>query len=312
MAKKQDLVSIVVPVYNVERFLRTCLDSIIGQTYSKLEIILVDDGSTDSSLNICHEYEKKDYRVHVFHQENRGCASARNFGLEHAGGEYISFFDSDDVMHSGMIENMVAVMENENADMVFGNYNVISEDGAFLRTVQVNSLYETDSPLFTQCSIEPFPGNKLYRLSILKKIGITWKKVSMGEDLTFYLCALLGCKKISRIDRPLFAYRIVNNSLSRKYDLKILGIKSAFLEVESFYAKKKKIELFLKYIEPLKIAHYYYQFSKIKFYKKEDREKINLFFKKEMKVLKKYKSKSLYIRNLYLKYQIKSIYYTWI
>lgn len=306
----EDLVSIIIPIYNVERFLRDCLDSVIKQTYSNLEIILVDDGSTDGCLEICREYQKKDNRVHVFHQENKGCSIARNLGLKHAHGIYISFFDSDDVMHPDRMEEMVAIMKKEDADLVIGNYDIVTQDGTFLENKKEVALYEVDSPTFKYCSFAPFPGNKLYRLSILKEKQIEWKQISIAEDLVFYLSYILWCKKVSFTSDSLFNYRIVENSLSRKYDLKILSIKDAFLEIEKFYAENNNMEKFRQYIEPLKIVHYYYQFSKIKFFKRKERRDINAFFKKEMKLLKKYKNKSPFIRNIYFKYQLKSMYYT--
>ena len=100
------LISIIIPVYNVEKYLRRCVDSVLGQTYDKLEIILVDDGSTDNSGRICDEYREKDQRIIVIHKENGGLSEARNFGIEKSSGEYISFVDSDDWIP----EDSVAIM----------------------------------------------------------------------------------------------------------------------------------------------------------------------------------------------------------
>ena len=100
-------VSIVVPVYNVEKYLKRCVDSLIEQSYSNLEILLVDDGSKDSSLSICKEYELKDSRIRVFHKENEGLGLTRNYGIERATGEYITFVDSDDYLTSDAIAAML-------------------------------------------------------------------------------------------------------------------------------------------------------------------------------------------------------------
>ena len=100
------LISVIVPVYNVEQYLKKCLDSVISQTYTNLEIILVDDGSTDNSLSICREFEKLDARVRVFSQNNRGPGSARNTGLNHAKGIYIAFVDSDDYLDKNIYKNL--------------------------------------------------------------------------------------------------------------------------------------------------------------------------------------------------------------
>ena len=268
MNESQELVSVIVPIFNTEMYLKQCVSSIVNQSYTHLEIILVDDGSTDKSLSICQEFQKKDRRVTVFQQENKGCFEARNTGLLHAHGTYIYFFDSDDIMQLNAIERMVAKIKKEKADLVIGSYSEINQKGEFIQNKSLVKLYSNDSPVFQYASLVPFPGNKLFCSSILKENQLFWRKLQMAEDLIFYLEYLLYCKKVVLLEENVLEYRIVDNSLSRKYDLKILGIKDAFLKLEEVYMAHDAMDLFLEYIEPLKIAHYYYQFSKIKFYKK--------------------------------------------
>lgn len=122
------LVSIIVPVYKVENYISMCLDSICAQTYKNLEIILVDDGSPDSSALICQEYAVKDSRIHVIHQENKGLASARNTGLRSMTGEYFYFVDSDDCIHPQLIETVVKIAESENANLVQINIETVPAD----------------------------------------------------------------------------------------------------------------------------------------------------------------------------------------
>lgn len=112
-------VSVVIPVYNVERFLKECVDSVLNQTYSDFEIILVDDGSTDNSGSLCDDYLSQDNRIKVIHRENGGLSAARNTGMDSATGEYIYFLDSDDYIEACTFEHLVNVAESENADMVF-------------------------------------------------------------------------------------------------------------------------------------------------------------------------------------------------
>lgn len=122
-------VSIIIPVYNVENYLCDCLDSVIGQTYSLLEIILVDDGSKDSSGDICDEYAKRDNRIKVIHSENGGASAARNKGLEIATGEFLAFVDSDDMYENDAIEKMVVAQRATKTDIVVGKFSRIDDKG---------------------------------------------------------------------------------------------------------------------------------------------------------------------------------------
>lgn len=114
----EDLISVIVPVYKVEKYINKCVDSIINQTYTNLEIILVDDGSPDNCGNICDEYAKKDNRIKVVHKENAGVSSARNIGLEKSSGKYITFIDADDYVEKNYCEELLNILKIENADCV--------------------------------------------------------------------------------------------------------------------------------------------------------------------------------------------------
>ena len=122
-------ISVIVPVYNVEKYLNDCIDSIINQTYKNIEIILVDDGSNDSSGSICDEYAKKDNRVRVIHKVNGGLSSARNAGLDEVTGDYVMFCDSDDMFLPTSCEVMFEEIEKRNADYIVGNYQNCTEEG---------------------------------------------------------------------------------------------------------------------------------------------------------------------------------------
>lgn len=118
---KEEQISVVIPVYNVEDYLRPCLDSVIGQTYENLQIILVDDGSTDHSGQICDVYQKKDSRIVVIHQENGGLSEARNRGIDIARGRYITFIDSDDVVDTTYCQEMLKCLKTHDADISLCN-----------------------------------------------------------------------------------------------------------------------------------------------------------------------------------------------
>ena len=126
---EKDKISVIVPVYNVENYLVQCVESIINQTYKKLEIILVDDGSTDNSGKICDELQTKDERIKVIHKINGGLPDARNAGLDIATGEFLMFSDSDDLLFDNACELMLNKIVAENADYVIGNYINCQEDG---------------------------------------------------------------------------------------------------------------------------------------------------------------------------------------
>ena len=111
------LISVVLPIYNVEKYLRRCLDSVVNQTYKNLEILLINDGSTDNCLKICEEYAKSDNRVQVINKNNAGLGMARNTGIDYAKGEYICFFDSDDYIELNTIEKLYKIIVSEQPEM---------------------------------------------------------------------------------------------------------------------------------------------------------------------------------------------------
>lgn len=126
----EPLVSVIIPVYNVEKYLRECVDSVINQTYKNIEVILVDDGSTDSSGEICDEYEEKDSRITVIHKQNEGAAIARNVGMENASGEWFYFPDSDDYLELDMLSVLVGTANKKHADIIFFDAQSFTDDGS--------------------------------------------------------------------------------------------------------------------------------------------------------------------------------------
>lgn len=127
------LVSIVIPVYNVEEYLHDCFYSVMNQKYTNLQIIAVNDGSTDNSLNILNEFSRQDKRIEVYSKKNGGLSDARNFGLKHIKGDYISFVDSDDVIDKDMISTLVNNIENYDADISVCGYTFVFNDKKFVK-----------------------------------------------------------------------------------------------------------------------------------------------------------------------------------
>lgn len=173
-----DLISVIIPVYNVERYLRQCVDSVINQTYRNLQIILVNDGSTDSCGRICKEYEEKDQRILTVHQENQGLSAARNTGLKYAEGSYILFLDSDDYIEKTTCETLLNDAHETESDMVVGAIQTVDEDGTVLsdnkkvlaekRTVL--DQHAAMRELMWEHQIKGFAWGKLYKKELLDGI----------------------------------------------------------------------------------------------------------------------------------------------
>ncbi|QIK59619.1 glycosyltransferase family 2 protein [Dysgonomonas sp. HDW5A] len=177
----QELISIIVPVYNVEKYLPKCLDSIINQSYQNIEVFLINDGSTDNSLSICEEYKKRDNRITVFSQVNFGIASARNLGLDNARGSFISFIDSDDYVGPDFIYNLYSLLKNTSSDISMCNFLEVKES-------DVDFTFSQNIPL----NIQQYSGceylHKLYSKEFAVGKIVVWNKLysrAIWEDLRF-------------------------------------------------------------------------------------------------------------------------------
>jgi glycosyltransferase involved in cell wall biosynthesis len=209
---QNDLVSIIVPVFNAEIFLQRCLDSIIYQTYQNLEIILVNDGSTDSSGNICDQYSEKDSRITIIHQENKGCNAARNIAIDRAQGKFIEFADSDDRLHHNTVERLHANITLKDAQLVLCGYQMMAQNNGILRTV-----YEPSADIGVEGMLEilsrrlsdPYgcsPWNKMFRADFLKENNLRFPSVISSGDFLFSISVYQSVKKITLTDEILYDY----------------------------------------------------------------------------------------------------------
>lgn len=235
MSKNQTkLVSVIVPIYGVEKYLENCLTSILNQTYRNLEIILVDDGSPDNCGAICDEYALKDSRIKVIHKQNQGLGYARNTGLEIAMGEYVYFIDSDDWIELNTIETLVSNMISNDVDLVMMGFKKSTEtQSTSYSIVDKNTLYIGDSvqkkvllPMVAQDSSikEDFTINmcvwtNLYKREIIEKNNISFfsEREYLSEDICFNLSYLLNTQKMVIIPETLYNYRYNPTSLTNKY-----------------------------------------------------------------------------------------------
>lgn len=206
--------SIVVPVYNAEKYIDRCVNSIINQTHKEIEIILVNDGSKDRSGEICDEYAQKDTRIKVIHKPNGGVSSARNSGLKKAIGDYIIFVDSDDWIEKDMIARLDKILiEDKELDCIIYNLKNIEKSD-----IREDELLNNIAYLIKTEKINP-PWNKVYKREILNKNNIKFdKKVQIGEDLLFNIQYLKNTKKIYLLNDILYNYVTENGqSLTKKY-----------------------------------------------------------------------------------------------
>ncbi|MEI2396969.1 glycosyltransferase family 2 protein, partial [Paenibacillus phytohabitans] len=226
------IVSVIIPIFNVERYLSKCIDSIINQSYIQLEIILVDDGSPDKSGDICDYYKDADSRIIVIHKINGGLSSARNAGLESATGEYIVFVDSDDWIDEFMIEDMVNTAYSENADIVQCGFRRVNENGSLKNEFRLKDETfigeeEILKNYFQQNKINVVVWNKLYKRELF--LGVRLIENRLYEDIMFTFDILLEVKKLVSIQGVYYNYlqrkqSIMGSSFSpRKLDMIYAG-----------------------------------------------------------------------------------------
>lgn len=248
-----DKISVIVPIYRVEDYLHRCIDSIINQTYTNLEIILVDDGSPDNCPMICDEYAEKDSRIRVVHKKNGGLSDARNAGLGIATGEYIAFVDSDDWVHKDMYKVLHDTMKKNNADIVecgiLSTYEYI--DDKKIDNIRIQSYSKSDSigALITQ-EIRQTVWNKLYKREVINNILFDIGKLHEDEFWTYKI--LDRSNNLIRIDNKMYYYFQRENSImSNSYSIKRLDALEArykrYLFIKDKYPKytdKARLDLF--------------------------------------------------------------------
>lgn len=235
-------ISIIVPVYNSEKYVEETIKSLMNQTLKNIEIILVDDGSKDGSRVICDKYAANDERIVVIHKENGGLADARNAGMKVATGKYTMFLDADDLFEEDSCEKMYNVIEKAQADYVIGNYQMMDDDGTRWNNTAFDEEkyqeFELDKHDFNKSFfvMNSTAWNKIYNTQFLKENDITFKVPSPSEDDYFTSLCYIKAKKGYYTPKVMILYRNVPNSLSKKCPLKYFkGINYAYQKIyESF------------------------------------------------------------------------------
>ena len=212
-------ISIIIPVYNVEKYLRECLDSILAQTFQDFEIICVDDGSTDKSLEILQEYKRKDDRFVILQQRHSGAGSARNNGIRLAEGKYIQFLDSDDYFEPTLLEEMYNRAEKFNADLTVCSSRKVDDEGNITETGSPNFPINIDKvpreQVFNRqdfkdeifCLLIPVVWNKLIKKSFLKENNLEFPPLTIYEDIAFMHSLVISAGRIAAFNKELINYR---------------------------------------------------------------------------------------------------------
>ncbi|MBQ1477498.1 MAG: glycosyltransferase family 2 protein [Erysipelotrichaceae bacterium] len=241
--KKEIKVSIIIPVYNAEKYIREDLDSLLGQSLREIEVICVDDGSKDSSLKILEDYQRRDARVRVLKQENKGAGAARNEGMKEAKGDYLIFLDADDFFEKDMLEKCVRKMEEEDADvLVFAADKYDDQNKTFLptpwslqwqRCPQKTPFSSREMPLYIFQAFQNWPWNKLFRRSYIERNGILFQEVKRSNDVAFVSTALAKAERITYLNEVFAHYRVnTGSSLQQSKDREPLVFLDAYRELK--------------------------------------------------------------------------------
>lgn len=250
---KTPLVSIIIPVYNIEQYLRRCLDSIISQTYENYEVILINDGSTDASGEVCDEYEYKDRRFRVIHQKNQGVSTARNRGVAAAKGDYFTFIDGDDWVSDKYIAHHIDIIHKFGVDLVCTKMNRVAENESFnfrITNIDDSIVLKTEEAVESLLYLENITNNvyaKLYASRIVEKLKFD-SDLAIGEDMEYVFRAILSAEYVAISKATLYAYEqrpgsAMNSSLSDKTCDAYRAVKKMISNSESVIIDERALQV---------------------------------------------------------------------
>ncbi len=233
-------ISIIVPVYNAEKYLKKCLDSLVNQTKKELEFILINDGSTDKSEEIIKTY--KDKRIKYFKNKNQGIGETRNFGIEKSSGKYLMFLDSDDYFSNDACEILYKEVEKEKADLIVFDYYRVEKGN--LNEIKIESFNATnikdDSSLLLKINLGPC--NKIYKSDLIKNNDIKFEENLKYEDTLFVVKAIYKAKKIIKLNKFLHYYMIHEKSETTVRDKKVFDILKIVDKIRKYLKNDKSIK----------------------------------------------------------------------
>lgn len=235
-----DLISIIIPVFNTERYLAACLDSVLSQSYKNIEVIVINDGSTDYSLKIAEGYAEKDDRLIVYSYENEGQAAARNHGLDVATGNYICFVDSDDLLIPDALEMMIEILRAQEADIIEGLVirGKVYKKIQYKKKIEIglHTPIEAIENVLYQKGMLPSPCGKLYKNKLLE--NLRFKEGIIYEDLDIFYKIYERANKIVYINYPVYFYRDTDGSTINTWKTNRLDVLKVTESIENYISEK--------------------------------------------------------------------------
>lgn len=246
---KSPQISIIIPIYNVERYLRQCIDSILAQTFTDFELLLIDDGSPDGCPVICDEYAEKDARIRVFHKQNGGVTSARNKGLNNANGNWIIYIDGDDWIEPTYVEELYNAAINNEADIAICAFRFVYEDGSSV--IEHPTIWDDNKQASLNryiASIWTTACGTIQKSSLYKDNGVqSPKDLTFCEDFHLMVRLCYFANKVVSINRPLYNYRQRSSSIVHSLNDKTWRDElSTYLEIIDFFRNQGELETYKK------------------------------------------------------------------
>lgn len=242
-------ISIIVPIYKIERYLRQCIDSILAQTFTDFELLLIDDGSPDGCPAICDEYTKKDARIRVFHKPNGGLTSARNYGLDNAKGDWIMHIDGDDWIEPTYIEELYDTAIKNDADIAICGFRFAYEDGSFV--IEHPTVWDDNRSTSLNryiASVWTTAWGSIHKSSLYHNNGVrSPKNITYCEDFHLMARICYFADKVVSIDRPLYNYRQQSSSIMHSLNDKTWRDElTSYKEIIDFFRNKGELEKYIK------------------------------------------------------------------
>lgn len=288
----KETISIIIPIYNCDKYIKNCVNSLLNQTYSNIEIILIDDGSTDESSSTCKEMENLDSRVSFYHQDNKGVSSARNYGIKMSKGTFICFVDCDDWVDENYCMTLLKGFKDDIQLSVVGieqRKNLDKVKYKLIENYEYQNRTEAYKSIFRDRNFFGFPVNKLYKKSIIQELGDKPfdENIHACEDTLFNCRYLEKCTKIAYNKTPLYFYYQRNDSATKikVFNEKKLSVFKSLDEIEKIYLKYSKENLIYLYVFYL----YNYYLVQILIYHTNSRYKLS---RKKIKSIYRYVVKS--------------------